>query len=60
MISLTLFMFTKFAFGKFEECAQAQHEINNTCEKNDVWVFVLSSGCASKFLFCQRYKLVGI
>ena len=23
-------------------------------------IFVLSSGCASKFLFCQRYKLVGI
>ena len=57
MVSLTLFMFTKFAFGKFEECAQAQHEINNTCEKK---IFVLSSGCASKFLFCQRYKLVGI
>ena len=54
MISLTLFMFTKFAFGKFEECAQAQHEINNRCEKKMMsgslycQVAVQVSSCSAK------------
>ena len=50
MISLTLFMFTKFAFGKFEECAQAQHEINNTCMSGFLYcqVAVQVSSCSAK------------